>query len=329
MAFPQTRLRRMRASPASRRMVREIELTPNDLIQPFFVRPGKNERRPVRSMPGVSQLSVDQVVNDARAVAKLGVPAVILFGIPEKKDGEGREAYSSDGIVQRAVRAVKEALPDLLVITDLCLCEYTDHGHCGVLRSRGNALEIDNDATLELLGRTALVQAEAGADWVAPSGMMDGAVSAIRRALDGAGKKNTAILAYAAKYASAFYGPFRDAAQSAPSFGDRRSHQMDPANAREALREVALDIKEGADMVMVKPALAYLDIIHRVKERFNVPVAAYNVSGEYAMVKAAAAKGWVDGPRLMEEMLLSMKRAGADMILTYHAQEMAQRLADR
>ncbi len=319
----------MRASPASRRMVREIELTPNDLIQPFFVRPGKNERRPVRSMPGVSQLSVDQVVNDARAVAKLGVPAVILFGIPEKKDGEGREAYSSDGIVQRAVRAVKEALPDLLVITDLCLCEYTDHGHCGVLRSRGNALEIDNDATLELLGRTALVQAEAGADWVAPSGMMDGAVSAIRRALDGAGKKNTAILAYAAKYASAFYGPFRDAAQSAPSFGDRRSHQMDPANAREALREVALDIKEGADMVMVKPALAYLDIIHRVKERFNVPVAAYNVSGEYAMVKAAAAKGWVDGPRLMEEMLLSMKRAGADMILTYHAQEMAQRLADR
>ena len=255
-------------------MVREIELTPNDLIQPFFVRPGKNERRPVKSMPGVSQLSVDQVVKDARAVAKLGVPAIILFGIPQKKDSEGRDAYSTDGIVQRAVRAVKDALPNLLVITDLCLCEYTDHGHCGVLRSRGNALDIDNDATLELLGRTALVQAEAGADWVAPSGMMDGAVAAIRRALEDGGKKNTAILAYAAKYASAFYGPFRDAAQSAPSFGDRRSHQMDPANAREALREVALDMKEGADMVMVKPALAYLDIIHRVKERFNVPVAA-------------------------------------------------------
>lgn len=310
-------------------MVREIELTPSDLIQPFFVRPGKNERRPVKSMPGVFQLSVDQVVKEARAAAAVGIPGIILFGIPERKDPEGRDAYSADGIVQRAVRAVKDALPDLLVITDLCLCEYTDHGHCGVLRSHGRAPEIDNDATLELLGRTALVQAEAGADWVAPSGMMDGAVGVIRRALDGAGKKNTAILAYAAKYASAFYGPFRDAAQSAPSFGDRRSHQMDPANAREALREVALDLKEGADMVMVKPALAYLDIIHRVKERFNVPVAAYNVSGEYAMVKAAAAKGWVDGPRLMEEILLSMKRAGADMILTYHAQEMAQRLADR
>jgi len=306
-------------------MLRETELTPADLIQPFFVRPGKNERRSVRSMPGVSQLSVDQMVKDARACAKLGVPAIILFGVPAKKDPLGRDAYSPDGIVQRAVRAVKDALPDLLVITDLCLCEYTDHGHCGVVRGA----EIDNDATLELLSRTALVQAAAGADWVAPSGMMDGAVAAIRRSLDADGRKNTAILAYAAKYASSFYGPFRDAAQSVPAFGDRRTHQMDPANGREALKEVALDLEEGADMVMVKPALAYLDVIQRVRDRFDVPVAAYNVSGEYALVKAAAAKGWVDGPRVMEEILLSIKRAGADVILTYHAQEMAQRLADQ
>lgn len=329
MSFPKSRPRRLRASPAVRRLVRETVITPDDLIQPFFVRPGKNERRPVRSMPGVSQLSVDQVVKDARAVARLGVPAIILFGVPEKKDPDGTGASDPDGIVQRAVRAVKDALPDLLVITDLCLCEYTDHGHCGVLRSRGTAVEIDNDATLDLLAQTAVVQAEAGADWVAPSGMMDGAVSVIRRALDGAGKKNTAILAYAAKYASGFYGPFRDAAQSTPSFGDRRSHQMDPANAREALREVALDIKEGADMVMVKPALSYLDVIRQARDRFDVPMAAYNVSGEYAMVKAAEAKGWLDGPRVMEEILLSIKRAGADVILTYHAQEMAQRLSDR
>jgi porphobilinogen synthase len=329
MAFPQTRLRRLRHSPVVRRMVRETELTPNDLIQPFFVRSGQNERRPVRSMPGVFQLSVDQLVKESRAVVRSGIPAVILFGVPERKDPEGRGAYDPDGIVQRAVRAVKNALPDLLVITDLCLCEYTDHGHCGVLRGDGKRAEIDNDATLDLLAQTALAQAEAGADWVAPSGMMDGAVSAIRRALDRGGKNQTPVLAYAAKYASAFYGPFRDAAQSAPSFGDRRSHQMDPGNVREALREVSLDIKEGADMVMVKPALAYLDVVRQVRDRFNVPVAAYNVSGEYAMVKAAAAKGWVDGPRLMEEILLSMKRAGADVILTYHALEMAQRLADR
>lgn len=323
MPLPKIRPRRLRSTLASRRLVRETELTSADLIQPFFVRPGKNERRPVRSMPGVNQLSVDQLAKDARACVKLGIPAIILFGVPEKKDPLGREAYSSDGIVQRSVREVKNALPDLLVLTDLCLCEYTDHGHCGVVRGS----EIDNDATLELLGQTALVQAEAGADWVAPSGMMDGAVSAIRRALDQGGRKNTAILAYAAKYASAFYGPFRDAAQSAPAFGDRRTHQMDPANGREALREVALDINEGADMVMVKPALAYLDVIKRVRDRFDVPVAAYNVSGEYAMVKAAAAKGWIDGDRVMEEILLSIKRAGADAILTYHAREMAQRLA--
>lgn len=328
MPFPQTRPRRLRTSAASRRMVRETELNPADFVQPFFVRPGKNERRPVRSMPGVFQLSVDQLVKESRAVVRWGIPAIILFGVPEKKDPLGRDAYDPSGIVQQAVRAVKNALPDLLVITDLCLCEYTDHGHCGVLRGNKKTAEIDNDATLDLLAQTALVQAEAGADWVAPSGMMDGAVSAIRRALDRGGKKNTPLLAYAAKYASAFYGPFRDAAQSAPSFGDRRSHQMDPANIREALREVALDVKEGADMVMVKPALAYLDVIRQVRDRFNVPVAAYNVSGEYAMVKAAAAKGWVDGPRLMEEILLSMKRAGADVILTYHALEMAQRLAD-
>ncbi len=329
MSFPKRRLRRLRASPAVRRLVRETALYPQDLVQPFFVRPGRGERRAVPSMPGVFQLSVDQLVKEARETAKLGIPAVILFGIPEKKDAEGRDASDPDGIVQRAVRAVKDAVPDLLVVTDLCLCEYTDHGHCGILRPTGAGPAIDNDATLERLAQIARAQAEAGADWVAPSGMMDGAVAAIRRALDDGGKQEIAILAYAAKYASAFYGPFRDAASSAPAFGDRRTHQMDPANVREALQEVSLDIDEGADMVMVKPALAYLDVIRRVRDQFDAPVAAYNVSGEYAMVKAAAAKGWVDGARVMEEILLSIKRAGADVILTYHARDMARRLADR
>lgn len=325
--FPHARPRRLRASEGSRRLVRETHLTPADLVQPLFVRPGKNERRPVRSMPGVFQISVDVAVKEARDLRRLGVPAVILFGVPAAKDATGSDAADPDGVVQRAVRAIKAAVPDMVVITDLCLCEYTDHGHCGVLRGTGHSAVIDNDATLDLLGRIARVQADAGADWVAPSGMMDGAVGVIRRALDDAGHTDTAILAYAAKYASAFYGPFRDAAQSAPSFGDRRSHQMDAANAREALREVALDIKEGADMVMVKPALAYLDIVRRVRDRFDVPVAAYNVSGEYAMVQAAAQKGWIDGDRVMEEILLSIKRAGADVILTYHARAVARRLA--
>ncbi|HMU74487.1 MAG TPA: porphobilinogen synthase, partial [Elusimicrobiota bacterium] len=278
--------------------------------------------------PGVFQLPVDQAVKDAREAARLGVPGVLLFGVPDRKDPLGKEAYAADGIVQRAVRALKDALPDLLVATDLCLCEYTDHGHCGVVRKKGAEAVIDNDATLDLLAETARAQAEAGADWVAPSGMMDGAVAALRRALDAAGRTHVGVLAYAVKYASAFYGPFRDAAESAPAFGDRRTHQMDPANAREALREAALDLDEGADVLMVKPALPYLDILRRLRERFDVPLAAYNVSGEYAMVKAAAAKGWIDEKRTVLEILTSLKRAGADLLITYHARDAARALAD-
>lgn len=337
-AFPATRLRRLRQSPLLRRMVRETALSPANLIQPFFVRPGRNQKRPVGSMPGVFQLSVDHVVKEARAAKRLGIPAVILFGIPSKKDAQGSEAYADDGIVQTAVRALKQAVPDLVVITDLCLCEYTDHGHCGVLkpvsrvtrhvsRNPTHGFSIDNDATLELLARTAAAQARAGADVVAPSGMMDGAVGAIRRALDEEGRTSTLILAYAAKYSSAFYGPFRDAAGSAPRFGDRKSYQMDPANGREALREVALDIREGADMVMVKPALSYLDVIRRVRDRFDVPVAAYNVSGEYSMVKAAAGRGWLDETAAALEVLTSIRRAGADLILSYHAMDAAKSLS--
>lgn len=329
MAFPTTRPRRLRNSAAARRLVRETRLSPDDLVWPLFVRSGRGLRRPVTSMPGVFQLSVDQAVKDAREAARLGVPAVLLFGLPDRKDPLGKDAYSTDGIVQRAVRALKDALPDLLVATDLCLCEYTDHGHCGVVRKKGADAVIDNDATLDLLGETARAQAEAGADWVAPSGMMDGGVAAIRRALDAAGRTNVGVLAYAVKYASAFYGPFRDAAQSAPAFGDRRTHQMDPANAREALREAALDLDEGADVLMVKPALAYLDILRRLRERFDAPLAAYNVSGEYAMVKAAAAKGWIDEKRTVLEILTSLKRAGADVLITYHARDAARALADR
>jgi porphobilinogen synthase len=306
--------------------VRETMLAPDDLIQPFFVREGRGERRPVRSMPGVEQLSVDQLLKDARAVHKLGVPAVILFGVPSKKDAAGSGADDPHGIVQTATRALKNALPDLAVITDLCLCEYTDHGHCGPLAGGPRGRDVDNDATLERLRSVAVAQAEAGADIVAPSGMMDGAVKAIRGALDEAGHSHLPIMAYAAKFASAFYGPFRDAAASAPSFGDRKTYQMDPANRREAVREVSLDIGEGADILMVKPALAYLDVIREVRDRFDVPVAAYNVSGEYAMVKAAAAKGWVDAAAVAREILLSIKRAGADMILTYHARDIAEKL---
>ncbi len=317
---PFTRLRRLRATPMVRRMVRETEVTPADFIAPFFVTHGREVRRPVSSMPGVSQLSVDLLVQEVRALAPLGVPAVLLFGVPASKDPLGSEAYARDGIVQRAVAALKDAVPDMVVITDVCLCEYTDHGHCGVVEN-GQVL---NDPTLELLARMALSHVEAGADIVAPSDMMDGHTVAIRRALDAAGHPHTPIMGYSAKFASAFYGPFREAAESAPRFGDRSSYQMDPANGREALREVEADIAEGADIVMVKPALAYLDVIRAVRERVPHPLAAYNVSGEYAMVKAAAANGWLDERAITLEILTAIKRAGADLIITYHAADAAR-----
>ncbi len=319
MEFPRLRMRRLRRNETLRRMVRETVLTPADFIYPLFVREGKGVRNPIGSMPGQFQLSVDEAVKAAREAWDLGVPAVILFGIPEHKDAVGSGAYD-DGVVQRAVRALKDALPDLCVITDVCLCEYTDHGHCGVIREG----DVDNDPTLELLAREAVSHARSGADMVAPSDMMDGRVAAIRTALDAEGFQGVPIMAYAAKFASTFYGPFRDAAESPPRFGDRRSYQMDPANADEALREVELDIREGADIVMVKPALAYLDVIRRVKEAFEYPTAAYNVSGEYSMVKAMERMGWGDGTGLMMESLLAIKRAGADMILTYFAVEAAR-----
>ncbi|HEU4333498.1 MAG TPA: porphobilinogen synthase [Candidatus Eisenbacteria bacterium] len=319
MTFPTTRLRRFRATPALRALVRETTLGPGDLVAPLFVCHGKGVRRPIASMPGHAQLSVDAAVTEARELAALGVGGVILFGIPETKDAVGSEGYAANGIVPTALRAMKEAGLDLVLWADVCLCEYTDHGHCGVLRGD----RVDNDLTLELLAKTAISHAQAGADAVAPSDMMDGRVGAIRRALDENGLPETPIVSYTAKYASAFYGPFREAAESAPQFGDRRGYQMDPANSDEALREVALDLEEGADMVMVKPALPYLDVIRRVKERFGVPVAAYNVSGEYSMLKAAAERGWLDGPRAALESLTSIRRAGADVILTYHAKEIA------
>jgi porphobilinogen synthase len=306
-------------------MVRETRLSPEQLIAPLFVVPGDHVRKPVASMPGVAQLSVDQVVEDGRRIADTGVLAVLLFGIPERKDATGSEAYRDQGVVPCAVRALKGALPNLLVITDVCLCEYTDHGHCGVVVEG----DVDNDATIELLAKEALVHARAGADLFAPSDMMDGRVLTIREALDEEGFDQVAIMSYAAKYASGFYGPFREAAESTPQFGDRRSYQMDPANVAEALREVELDIQEGADIVMVKPALAYLDVIARVKHDFGYPVAAYNVSGEYAMVKAAAQQGWLDEERIMMETLLSIRRAGADLIITYFAEAAARVLARR
>jgi porphobilinogen synthase len=309
-------------------MVRETTLEVGDLIQPFFVRSGQGVRREIASMPGQFQLSVDQLVHEAQAVCNLGIRACILFGIPESKDAAGSPALRDDGIVAQAVRALKRAVPDLLVITDECFCEYTDHGHCGILSERTGRLDVDNDRTLEILAQQCVIHARAGADVVAPSGMMDGMVRAIRAGLDAAGFEHVPILSYAAKYASAFYGPFREAAESPPQFGDRRSYQMDPANSDEALREVALDLAEGADIVMVKPALPYLDIIRRVKDRFQVPVAAYNVSGEYALVKAASQRGWIDEKRIVFELLTSIKRAGADMILTYHAREVAQWLRE-
>ncbi|HEX3408810.1 MAG TPA: porphobilinogen synthase [Candidatus Binataceae bacterium] len=322
MAFPINRPRRLRRTDTLRRMVRETRLSPDDFIQPWFVCPGRDVKKPIGAMPGVAQMSVDNVVSAARETFAAGVPAVILFGIPPHKDAAGTEAWNDQGEVQRAVRELKERVPGLVVITDVCLCEYTDHGHCGVVRNQ----DVDNDATLELLVREALSHARAGADIVAPSDMMDGRVGAIRTALDDEGFADVAIMAYSAKFASAFYGPFREAAESAPQFGDRRSYQMDPPNGDEAMREVALDLEEGADIVMVKPALPYLDLIYRVKQEFNVPVAAYNVSGEYSMIRAAGINGWIDEERATLEVLTSIKRAGADMILTYFATTVAKHL---
>jgi porphobilinogen synthase len=312
----------LRRSSALRRMVRETTLSPDNFLFPLFVAPGKGVKNEISSLPGQYHLSVDMLAREADEIAKLGIPSVILFGLPEKKDEVGSEAWHPEGAVQRAIRAIKKATPELTVAVDTCFCEYTTHGHCGVIRDGA----VDNDATLENLGRAALSYARAGADLIAPSGMMDGFVGFLRESLDEEGFESTAILSYAAKYASAFYGPFRTAVDSAPAFGDRQGYQMDPANVREAIREVALDIEEGADIVMVKPALAYLDVIGEVRREFDVPVAAYNVSGEYAMVKAAAAKGWIDHDRVMMETLLSIRRAGADVILTYHAKEAAKLL---
>lgn len=375
MPFPKTRLRRLRQTEALRSMVRETRLTPESLVYPLFVCPGDGIRKPISSMPGVFNLSIDQTVEEARETHALGIPAVILFGLPEKKDEQASGAWAYDGIVQSATRAIKEAVPDLMVIADVCLCEYMSHGHCGVVRKPGSYIsedgrqafaegeegmqggrrrsvprkpdtgggqvsvvtaaapsraawqyEIDNDATLEILARTAVSQTRAGADIVAPSDMMDGRVAAIREALDSDGFQNTPILSYAAKFASAFYGPFREAADSAPQFGDRRSYQMDGANLREAMREIETDLEEGADMVMVKPAMPYLDVIAAARERFDAPIAAYQVSGEYAMIQAAAQNGWLDRERVMMESLLSIRRAGAGIILTYFAKEVARLL---
>lgn len=322
MSFPVTRMRRLRRNETLRGMVRENRLAREDLILPLFVVEGSGIREAIASMPGVHRHSVDQVVQEAKRVADLGVPAVILFGIPGQKDARGSGADDADGVVQRASRAIVDSLPSLCVITDVCLCEYTDHGHCGIL----NGEEVDNDASLERLARTALSHARAGASIVAPSDMMDGRVAAIRRELDANGFEDVAILSYAAKYASAFYGPFRDAVESMPEFGDRRGYQMDPPNRREALREMRLDLEEGADMLMVKPAMAYLDILADARREFEVPLAAYHVSGEYSMIKAAGERGWLDADRAMAEALVSIKRAGADLILTYAAADLAEKL---
>jgi porphobilinogen synthase len=323
MAFPETRLRRLRRTPALRRLVRETRLTADDLVLPLFVCPGEGVARPVGSMPGVFQHSVDRLVEAAGEAWHDGVRAVILFGLPESKDAVGSASWQEDGVVQRALRALALALPELVRIVDVCFCEYTDHGHCGVLDGH----EVDNDATLENLARQSVSLAQAGADVIAPSDMMDGRVGAIRRALDGAGFADTPILSYAVKFASGFYGPFREAAGSTPSFGDRRAYQMDPANGREALREAALDVEEGADMLMVKPAVPYLDILAALRRRFDLPLAAYHVSGEYAMLKAAAANGWIDYDRTLMETLVAIRRAGADLILTYGARDAARLLA--
>ncbi|HBZ71643.1 MAG TPA: porphobilinogen synthase [Deltaproteobacteria bacterium] len=323
MSFPTVRPRRLRRTETLRRMVRETRLSRENLVLPLFVVEGSGVREAVASMPGVFRYSVDALVDEAKRVHDLGIPAVILFGIPAKKDARGSGADAPDGVVQRAIAAIKRGVPELCVLSDVCLCEYTDHGHCGIV----DGDEVRNDPTLERLASTALSHARAGADVVAPSDMMDGRVLAIRRALDGSGFEDISILSYAAKYASAYYGPFREAAESAPAFGDRRSYQMDPPNRREALREMRLDLSEGADALMVKPALPYLDVLAEARREFDVPLAAYHVSGEYAMIQAAAARGWIDGARALDEALVSIKRAGADLILTYGAKEVAARLA--
>ena len=324
MFFPEFRARRLRRNDAIRRMVRETFLRPEDMIYPMFSAFGKDIKKEIVSMPGIYQQSIEHIVTEAKEVYKLGIPAVILFGIPEEKDALGQDAYSDTGIIQETIKAIKAEVPKLLVITDVCMCEYTDHGHCGVIKDG----DVDNDETLKLLAAEALSHARAGADIVAPSDMMDGRVAAIREVLDANGFTNTPVMSYAVKYASAYYGPFRDAADSTPQFGDRRSYQMDPANRIEAFREAELDIQECADFLMVKPALAYLDILRDLKERYNLPLVAYNVSGEYSMIKAAAEKDWIDGDRVMMETLIGMKRAGADLIITYHAKEAARLLKD-
>jgi porphobilinogen synthase len=321
MAFPATRMRRLRKSGVLRDMVRETELSPSHLVYPMFVELGTDQRTPIEAMPGIERLSISHAVEEAGAAHAVGIPAVLLFGIPAQKDEQASGAYDEEGVVQLAVRAIKEAHPELVVITDVCLCEYTSHGHCGVVREDGT---VDNDVSVELLAKTAISHAAAGADAVAPSDMMDGRVGALRSQLDAEGHSDTPIVAYSAKFASAFYGPFREAADSAPAFGDRRSYQMDPANADEAVREALLDMEEGADVVMVKPALPYLDVIARVKETTRMPVAAYNVSGEYAMVKAAAAAGWLDERAAVLEALTGIRRAGADIVITYHARDVAE-----
>jgi len=322
MFFPEFRARRLRSNDAMRRMVRETFLRPEDMIYPMFSAFGKDIKKEIVSMPGIYQQSIEHIVNEAKEVYELGIPAVILFGIPETKDALGQDAYSDTGIIQETIKAIKAAVPKLLVITDVCMCEYTDHGHCGVIKDG----DVDNDETLKLLAAEALSHARAGADIVAPSDMMDGRVAAIREVLDANGFTDIPVMSYAVKYASAYYGPFRDAAESTPQFGDRRSYQMDPANRIEAFREAELDIQECADFLMVKPALAYLDILRDLKERYNLPLVAYNVSGEYSMIKAAAEKDWIDGDRVMMETLVGMKRAGADLIITYHAKEAARLL---
>jgi porphobilinogen synthase len=340
MAFPVTRLRRLRRTEALRSLIRETRLTPESLVYPLFVCPGSGIRKEVRSMPGVFNLSVDEAVKEARGARALGVPSIILFGLPEKKDEVATGAWAEDGIVQRAARAIKSEVRDLVIMGDVCLCEYMSHGHCGIVKAGAQSLgaaavappstaeyEILNDESLDLLARTAVSQVKAGVDIIAPSDMMDGRVAAIRKALDTAGYTNTPILAYAAKFSSGFYGPFREAADSAPQFGDRRSYQMDPANIREAMREIELDIQEGADMIMVKPAMPYLDVIAAARQRFDLPLAAYQVSGEYAMIEAAARNQWIDRERVMMESLLCIRRAGASIILTYYAKEAAQLLA--
>ena len=323
MYYPDYRPRRLRKNENFRRMIRETKLSVDDLVYPLFVVPGKDKKKPIHSMPGNFQMSIDHILKEVQKTKDLGIPAILLFGIPDKKDELASGAFTQDGIIQQAIRRIKDKVPDILVITDVCLCEYTSHGHCGMIEKG----DVDNDTTLEVLAETALSHAKAGVDMVAPSAMMDGQIGAIREGLDEAGYENTPIMAYSAKYASCFYGPFREAAESAPQFGDRKSYQMDPANGDEAIREITLDVEEGADIIMVKPALPYLDIIRRAREEFDLPIAAYNVSGEFAMIKAAAQLGWIDGERAMMESLTSIKRAGADIILTYFAQDAAKILS--